>query len=279
LARPSIFVLFTGFGKPEPLRYGLSGYWSRVITGEHRRADRVAGKPAVLTISSAAAATTTEGMMTENPRDLSTPEDSDGPLRSFEELGAALGRDCANVTRLEESPSLDTEAATRAKVEKSPYSVQKVGREALKLWIEPLADYLAKSTPPRGLEQVLCGLDHQQLALKALRSVLDQIHFGWDKRKDRKDGKRTAKNPDMLFRVELGHAVRDELEFAGLLGAKKYVKAARNKHAALGRMKFRRVDWTRAECAQVGDWLWDALAKMSCFDTDEHGFPLFPGRP
>src|SRR5262249_29113881 len=144
-------------------------------------------------------------MMTEKPRDLSTPEDSDGPLRSFEELGAALGRDCANVTRLEENPVLDTEAATRAKVEKAPLSVQKVGREAVKVWIEPLADYLAKSTPPRGLEQVLRGLDHQQLAFLALRSILDQIHFGWEKRKDRrkKDGKRTVKNPDMLFCLEL----------------------------------------------------------------------------
>jgi len=35
LARPSIFDLFTGIGKPEPLRYGLSGYWSR---GHHWRA-------------------------------------------------------------------------------------------------------------------------------------------------------------------------------------------------------------------------------------------------
>ena len=213
--------------------------------------------------------------MTEKPRDLSTPEDSDGPLRSFEELGAALGLDRANVTLLEENPALDTEAATRAKVEKAPYSVQKVGREALKLWIEPLADCLAKRTPPRGLEQVLRGLDHQQLALIALRSALDQMHFGWDKRKDRKDGKRTVKNPDMLFRLELGRAVRDELEFAGLLAAKKYVKAARNKHAALGRLKFRRVDWTNAECAQVGDWLWDALSEMSCFNTDARGFPCF----
>jgi hypothetical protein len=83
-------------------------------------------------------------MMTEKPRDLSAPEDSDGPLHSFEELGPALARDCANVTRLEESPALDTEAATRAKVEKAPLSVQKVGLEALKLWIEPLADHLAK---------------------------------------------------------------------------------------------------------------------------------------
>jgi hypothetical protein len=198
-------------------------------------------------------------------------------LRSFPEHGDAVGQGHANVTRLEESPVLDTVAATRAKVENAPYSVQKVGREALKLCIEPLADYLAKSAPPRGFEQVLRGLDHTQLAFLALRSMLDQIHFGWDKRRDRrkKDWKRTVTNPDMLFRVELGQSVRDELEFAGLLAAKRYVKAARNKQAALGRLKFRRVDWTRAECAQVGDWLWDALAQMSCFDADERGFPCF----
>jgi hypothetical protein len=27
---------FDGIGKPEPLRQGLSGYWSRRITDEHR---------------------------------------------------------------------------------------------------------------------------------------------------------------------------------------------------------------------------------------------------
>jgi hypothetical protein len=78
----------------------------------------------------------------------------------------------------------------------------------------------------------------------------------------------------MLFRLELGKAVRDELEFAGLLFAQKYVKAARSKHAALARLKFRRVDWTN-ECARVGDWLWDCLAEMACFDTDARGFPCF----
>jgi len=29
-------VPFEGIGKPEPLRHGLSGYWSRRITDEHR---------------------------------------------------------------------------------------------------------------------------------------------------------------------------------------------------------------------------------------------------
>lgn len=34
---------FTGIGKPEPLRYEWSGYWSRRITGEHRIVYRVEG--------------------------------------------------------------------------------------------------------------------------------------------------------------------------------------------------------------------------------------------
>jgi len=32
---------FAGIGKPEPLRYALSGYWSRRITEEHRMVYRV----------------------------------------------------------------------------------------------------------------------------------------------------------------------------------------------------------------------------------------------
>ena len=196
-------------------------------------------------------------------------------LRSLSELGDAVGRPRVNVTRLEENLVLDTEAATRAKVEKTPFSNQKVGREALKVLIEPLATYLAKNTPPRGLEQVLRGLDDRQLAFLALRSILDQIHFGWDKRRDRRSGS-TVKNPDMLFRVELGQAVRDELEFAGLVAAKRWVKTSDKRAAQRARLNdFRRVDWSRKQCGRVGDWLWDALAEMSCFDEEECGFPCF----
>ena len=32
---------YDGIGKPEPLRYGLAGAWSRRITGEHRLVYRV----------------------------------------------------------------------------------------------------------------------------------------------------------------------------------------------------------------------------------------------
>jgi len=35
---------FHGFGKPEPLKYDLRGFWSRRITGEHRLVYQVTGK-------------------------------------------------------------------------------------------------------------------------------------------------------------------------------------------------------------------------------------------
>ena len=34
---------FTGIGKPEPLRFGLSGYWSRRIRKDHRLVYRISG--------------------------------------------------------------------------------------------------------------------------------------------------------------------------------------------------------------------------------------------
>ncbi|MGC2788357.1 MAG: Txe/YoeB family addiction module toxin [Roseiarcus sp.] len=36
---------FKGFGKPEPLKHDLSGFWSRRITGDHRLVYRVTGAP------------------------------------------------------------------------------------------------------------------------------------------------------------------------------------------------------------------------------------------
>lgn len=35
---------FKGFGKPEPLKHDLRGWWSRRITGEHRLVYRLQGK-------------------------------------------------------------------------------------------------------------------------------------------------------------------------------------------------------------------------------------------
>ena len=35
---------FKGLGKPEPLKFGLHGWWSRRISGEHRLVYRVSGK-------------------------------------------------------------------------------------------------------------------------------------------------------------------------------------------------------------------------------------------
>lgn len=35
---------FEGIGKPEPLRHGLSGYWSRRINDEHRLVYKLEGE-------------------------------------------------------------------------------------------------------------------------------------------------------------------------------------------------------------------------------------------
>ncbi len=39
---------FSGLGKPEPLRFALSGFWSRRITEEHRMVYKVEGHSLLL---------------------------------------------------------------------------------------------------------------------------------------------------------------------------------------------------------------------------------------
>lgn len=39
---------FTGIGKPEPLKYGIAGAWSRRINDEHRLVYRVQGEDLML---------------------------------------------------------------------------------------------------------------------------------------------------------------------------------------------------------------------------------------
>lgn len=38
---------FKGVGKPEPLKYGLKGFWSRRITVEHRLVYQVSGQKGI----------------------------------------------------------------------------------------------------------------------------------------------------------------------------------------------------------------------------------------
>lgn len=38
---------FKGIGKPEPLKFGLQGFWSRRISGEHRLVYQIVGKKGV----------------------------------------------------------------------------------------------------------------------------------------------------------------------------------------------------------------------------------------
>src|SRR5262245_61600383 len=104
---------------------------------------------------------------------------------------------------------LNTQARTREKFGRGPFSTQVIGRVALKRWVLPLAKHLARKRRPKGLESVLRGLSSRQLAFLALRAVIDRIHAGWALRER---GHKIVKvtNPDRQFRQELGCAVRDE---------------------------------------------------------------------
>jgi DNA-directed RNA polymerase len=142
-----------------------------------------------------------------------------------------------------------------------------------------MAEYLAKSKPPRGLEQVIRRLSPEQLSAMVLRVLFNEIHNDWSKR-DRDP----PRNPRMMFCLRVGRMLRDELEFAGLFIAKQYVlakgrpskakspsKAVRDKHVALG--KFRRLEWGNAECARAGGWLLGATEQVDLFDLDDRGLP------
>lgn len=48
LIRDTLRAPFEGIGQPEPLRFALSGCWSRRIDGEHRLVYRVAGETLVI---------------------------------------------------------------------------------------------------------------------------------------------------------------------------------------------------------------------------------------
>jgi hypothetical protein len=231
-------------------------------------------------------------------------------LRSLEELGEALGASPTTDVQVEAVPDiLDTQAATRDRFWKGPFSTTPAGLEILKRVIPTLADNIraalevgSETAPPRGLEQPLRLLNPEELAFMALRPLLNQVYdargLGPDRdekrRKQKRKRKKKRENPARAFRQELGRLFRDEMEFAGLFGAQAWVlakgrpskkkgiapkQAARAKHIALARAgswgaepgKFRRVDWKNAECAQAGDWLIAITDLGDLFVKDERG--------
>src|SRR5262245_32565304 len=145
----------------------------------------------------------------------------------------------------------DTCSETRRRAGKGPFADSLAGRELQKRLISVLASNYRKKVfpPPRGLEQVLRRLKPDQYALIALRTLLNRVY-------GRKDDDLSGLKPPVALRLSLGRVLRDELEFVGLLAAKKYVRARRPGMARrVALEKFRRLEWTNAECARAGDWL------------------------
>jgi hypothetical protein len=115
---------------------------------------------------------------------------------------------------------LDTQAQTRARFEKGPFSTSPIGRELLKRVIPTLADNIraaievgSDTAPPRGLEQVLRLKTPEELAFMAFRTLVNQRGLGPDRdaKKRKKKRKNPPKNPEMALRLDLGRLLRDEL--------------------------------------------------------------------
>ena len=91
--------------------------------------------------------------MTEKPRDLSAPEGSDGPLRSFEELGAALGRDCAKPGLIDRR--LDEVSRTKQRFDREDrnraFTSTALGRAFFARYdiLQKLADYIEGTMAPK----------------------------------------------------------------------------------------------------------------------------------
>lgn len=58
---------FDGIGKPEPLRHGLEGYWSRRINDEHRLVYKVEGEDLLIAMCRYHYAGTCQPILNQSP--------------------------------------------------------------------------------------------------------------------------------------------------------------------------------------------------------------------
>jgi len=123
---------------------------------------------------------------------------------------------------------LDIQRRTRERFEKRFPEIAK--RKIVNKALAPLAEYLATTKPPEGLEEVIGRLTHEQLSLLVLEAVLNQIFSRWDlgprrSKKWKEEQEEDPRDPRAIFCEGVGSILRDELEYEGLLIAKPHVDA------------------------------------------------------
>jgi Autographiviridae RNA polymerase len=207
--------------------------------------------------------------MTEKPRDLSDPEGSDGPLRSFKELGATLGRDCAKHGLIDRR--LDEVSATKRRSDREhldrPFTATPTMRAffARHDIIPKLAAYIAdpEAPPaPRALRRLIRLVEPEVLALVAVDALINTIVAGWDW-EDESCAMKVAK--------AVGETLRDEIEMARLRDPDKIdyrrVMGAKNRHAALCR--YRTLDWSNRVLVRAGWWLLNCAEACDLFESEQ----------
>src|SRR5262249_45758428 len=161
--------------------------------------------------------------------DLSAPEGSDGPLRSFEELGAALGRDCAKPGLIDRR--LDEVSATKRRSDREhldrPFTATPTMRAffARHDILPQLAAYIhsAEAPPaPRAWRRLIHLVEPEVLALVAVDALINTIVAGWDW-EDESCAMKVAKAVGETLRDEIEMARlrdRDKIDYRRVMGAK-----------------------------------------------------------
>jgi hypothetical protein len=200
---------------------------------------------------------------------------SNGPLRSFEELGA-LVCDCAKPGLMKRE--LDEVSRTKQRFDRQdrdrPFTSTAPGRALFARYdiLQKLARYIDDTLapkpppeapkPPRVLRRLIRLIDSETLALVAVDALINKIVAGWDWQDE---------SCAMKVALAVGRDLRDEIEMARLRDPDKAdyrrVMEADNRRRALGR--YRTLEWPNDILLRAGWWLLNCAETCDLFESEQ----------
>jgi DNA-directed RNA polymerase len=191
------------------------------------------------------------------------------PLRSFHELGDALGLDRAKHGLIDRR--LDEVGATKRRFDREhldrPFTATATWRAfcARHDVIHKLAAYIASPEapkPPRAISRLVRLVDYETLALVSVDALINTIVAGWDWNDESCAMKvALAVGKDLLAEIEMARLRDpDKIDYRRVMGA-------RNRHVALSR--YRTLEWSNQVTVRAGWWLLNCAEACDLFDSEE----------
>jgi len=198
------------------------------------------------------------------------------PLRSFSELGDAVGQDRAKHGLIDRK--LDEVSVTRRRSDRQhddrPFTASPTGRALFARYdiLQKLAPYIeatmaSKPPPeapkaPRALRGLIRLVEPEVLALVAVDALINTIVAGWDWEDE---------SAAMKVALAVGRDLRDEIEMARLRDPDgvdyRHVMEADNRHRALWR--YRALEWPNPLMVRAGWWLLNCAEVCDLFESEQ----------